>query len=163
MCVRRSARFHSNRHRRHQLHGLIRLHRIITDHSDIRMNKAIQPTKTSGRAGQIEKWIPGLQALRNYQRAWLPRDLAGTIVDVAFRPTTYIGVLDASLTPEVPMAIRTLDAVDSRDRNKDVIDDVLYKSEDSYVSLRSVYLQRRRALVAGDQSGADALPNIFEN
>jgi len=91
------------------------------------------------------------------------RDLAGSIVDVAFRPTTYIGAIDASLTPEVPMAIRTLDVIDARDRNKDVIDDVLYKSEDSYVSLRSVYLQRRRALVAGDTSGADALPNIFEN
>jgi len=44
------------------------------------MNTATQPTKTPGRAGQIGKWIPGLQALRNYQRAWLPRDLVAGLV-----------------------------------------------------------------------------------
>jgi len=51
------------------------------------MNTAIQPTKTSTRAGQIEKWIPGMQALRNYQRAWLPRDLiAGLVLSTLLVP-----------------------------------------------------------------------------
>ncbi len=44
------------------------------------MKAAIQPAKLSARPGQIEKWIPGLRALRNYQRAWLPRDLVAGLV-----------------------------------------------------------------------------------
>jgi len=44
------------------------------------MNTAIQPTKTSDRTDQIGKWLPGLQVLRNYHRAWLPRDLVAGLV-----------------------------------------------------------------------------------
>jgi phospholipid-binding lipoprotein MlaA len=50
-----------------------------------------------------------------------------------------------------------------RNANAALIDDLLYESADPYISLRSVYLQRRRSEVAGDKGGADALPNIFEN
>ena len=51
------------------------------------MNTATQPTRSSGSLGQIEKWVPGLRALRNYQRAWLPRDLmAGLVLSTLLVP-----------------------------------------------------------------------------
>ena len=91
------------------------------------------------------------------------RDAVGRVVDLAFAPTTYVGAIDSSLSPEVPIAALALETIDFRDRNMDVIDDVLYESEDSYVSLRAIYLQRRRAQVAGDEAGADSLPDIFDS
>lgn len=91
------------------------------------------------------------------------RDLAGRAGDLAFRPTTYLGLVASGTTPEVPLALTATETVDLRNRNFALIDDLLYKSDDSYVSVRSVYLQRRRAMVAGDNAGAEALPDIFEN
>jgi phospholipid-binding lipoprotein MlaA len=90
-----------------------------------------------------------------------PRDLGGAVVDRAFQPTTYVGyyVDGAGM---VPPAVGALGVVDERNRNADLIDEVLYGSPDSYVALRSIYLQRRRALVAGDDAGA-ALPDIFDD
>ena len=32
------------------------------------------------RLAQVEKWMPGLRALRSYQRTWLPRDLIAGVV-----------------------------------------------------------------------------------
>jgi len=40
----------------------------------------MQPTNATGRLVQIEKWVPGVRALRNYQRSWLPRDLIAGLV-----------------------------------------------------------------------------------
>jgi phospholipid-binding lipoprotein MlaA len=91
------------------------------------------------------------------------RDAFGGIVDIAFKPTTYLGVIDSDLTPEVSLALTVTEKIDKRDRNGDLIDEVLYESADPYISLRSIYLQRRRSLVAGDEAGADALPDIFDN
>jgi phospholipid-binding lipoprotein MlaA len=91
------------------------------------------------------------------------RDAFGGIVDFALTPTTYIGVIDPSLSPEVGIALLGVGTIDKRDRNADLIDDVLYNSADPYISLRSIYLQRRRADVAGDEGGVDAIPNIFDN
>ena len=90
------------------------------------------------------------------------RDAFGSIVDFALSPTTYLGLIDPSLSPEVGLALFAGDTIDTRDRNGDLIDDVLYKSVDPYVSLRSIYLQRRRSQVAGDKAGAEALPDIFD-
>ncbi len=72
-------------------------------------------------------------------------------------------MIDPSLSPEVGLALLAGETVDDRDRNGDLIDDVLYESADPYISLRSIYLQRRRSLVAGDEAGAEALPDIFDN
>jgi len=91
------------------------------------------------------------------------RDAFGGIVDFALTPTNYIGVIEPSLSPEVGLALLGVGTIDKRDRNGDLIDSVLYESADAYISLRSIYLQRRRAEVAGDTGGADALPNIFDN
>ena len=85
------------------------------------------------------------------------RDAAGTVVDMAFSPLSYLGV-----PSEARLGARALDIVDTRDRNFELIDDLLYESEDPYVSLRSVYLQRRRSLVGGEEAGAEGLPDIFD-
>jgi high affinity sulfate transporter 1 len=37
-------------------------------------------TTSPSRISRIEKWMPGVRALRNYQRGWLPRDLVAGIV-----------------------------------------------------------------------------------
>jgi high affinity sulfate transporter 1 len=37
-------------------------------------------TTSPSRISRIEKWMPGIRALRNYQRGWLPRDLVAGIV-----------------------------------------------------------------------------------
>jgi phospholipid-binding lipoprotein MlaA len=91
------------------------------------------------------------------------RDAFGGIVDFALTPTNYLGVIEPSLSPEVGLALLGVGTIDKRDRNGDLIDEVLYESADPYISLRSIYLQRRRSEVAGDKGGAGALPNIFDN
>ena len=42
-------------------------------------NTTVQTTAPS-RLSPIEKWVPGLRALRSYQRVWLPRDLVAGLV-----------------------------------------------------------------------------------
>ena len=91
------------------------------------------------------------------------RDAFGGLVDIALTPTTYIGAVDASLSPEVGLGLLAAETIDKRDRNGELIDQVLYESADPYISLRSIYLQRRRAAVAGNKGGADVLPDIFDN
>ncbi len=44
-----------------------------------------------------------------------------------------------------------------------LIDDLLYASDDSYTTLRSIYLQRRRAQVAGGETVIEDLPDIFRD
>jgi phospholipid-binding lipoprotein MlaA len=85
------------------------------------------------------------------------RDAVGSVVDLAFAPTTYLG-----LTLTESAAVYAAEVIEFRDREMEPIDEVLYNSEDSYVTLRSVYMQQRRAKAAGKDNEADALPNIFE-
>lgn len=82
-----------------------------------------------------------------------PRTGFGAIVDIAFAPTTYFGQPFAGLS-------RTfVDIIDTRARNGELIDDVLYNSEDSYALTRSLFLQRRAAFVAdGADTFEDAIP-----
>jgi len=89
------------------------------------------------------------------------RDAPGFFVDMAFTPTTYIGPLTA--LDGVGPAITTLRFVDARNHNSELLDDLFYRSDDPYVSVRSIYLQRRRALVARDGNPADTLPDIFDD
>ncbi len=90
------------------------------------------------------------------------RDAFGGIVDLALSPTTYLGLVAPGVSPELGLALEAGEVVDDRDRNGDQIDEVLYESADPYISLRSIYLQRRRSEVAGEDSGAEALPDIFD-
>jgi phospholipid-binding lipoprotein MlaA len=91
------------------------------------------------------------------------RDLSGTVADILMSPLSPLGLLPPNVRFETGVGLRVLEFTDTRDRYKQTIDELLYESEDPYVSLRSVYLQRRRAQVAGEDAGAEALPNIFEN
>lgn len=44
------------------------------------MNTTIAQNTSSSQLAKIEKWIPGLGAIRNYERSWLPRDLVAGLV-----------------------------------------------------------------------------------
>ena len=90
------------------------------------------------------------------------RDAFGGVVDIALSPTTYLGLIDPDLSPEVGLALVAVSAIHTRASNADLIDELLYESADPYISLRSVYLQRRRSEVAGEEGAADALPDIFD-
>lgn len=89
------------------------------------------------------------------------RDVTGFVVDRAFSPTTYVGLFTAA--DAVGPLTTGLEFVDRRNRNADLIDEVLYNSPDSYVTLRSAYLQRRRAQIAGDEGVQNNLPDIFDD
>ncbi|MFQ5565011.1 MAG: VacJ family lipoprotein [Paracoccaceae bacterium] len=91
------------------------------------------------------------------------RDAFGGLVDIALTPTTYLGVVAPGISPETGLSLVAGETIHDRDANGDLIDEVLYESADPYISLRSVYLQRRRSEVAGDKGGAEALPDIFDN
>ena len=56
-----------------------------------------------------------------------------------------------------------LEIVHNRNRNAVLIDDLLYNSEDSYVSLRASYIQNRRRAASGGETDVDALPDLFSN
>lgn len=86
------------------------------------------------------------------------RDAVGRVVDFAFKPTTYLGGGDAQI---ISYGIRGVDVVDTRDRYRTFFDEVLYESEDSYITSRSAYIQNRRRLQTGE-TDVETLPDIFE-
>ncbi|MEP1443305.1 MAG: VacJ family lipoprotein [Hyphomicrobiales bacterium] len=90
------------------------------------------------------------------------RDTFGRIGDIALSPTTYIGVItDFGFGGAISNGTNI---VDQRQRNGELLDDVIFASPDPYVTLRSTYIQRRRALVEGDSGSTEAdgaaLPEI---
>ncbi|MGD1924200.1 MAG: VacJ family lipoprotein [Paracoccaceae bacterium] len=89
------------------------------------------------------------------------RDLLGFAVDNAFSPTFYIGQFTA--LDAVGPSVTAGDIIHGRDARFKIIDDLLYESEDSYVTLRSAFLQRRRAQIAGPDSTVDSLPDLFDD
>ena len=44
------------------------------------MSSSSMQAATPSRIQRIGKWIPGVNAMRHYQRAWLPRDLVAGLV-----------------------------------------------------------------------------------
>lgn len=44
------------------------------------MNTTVSQSTSTARQAQVEKWVPGLSALRGYKRVWLPRDLLAGLV-----------------------------------------------------------------------------------
>ena len=83
------------------------------------------------------------------------RDAVGRVVDSVFVPTSYLVGSDAA------WGVRAVDVVDTRDRYRALIDDVLYESEDSYRASRNAYIQNRRRVQAGETQ-IEALPDIFD-
>ena len=82
------------------------------------------------------------------------RDAVGELVDRIFVPTSYIA------PSEVVWGVRVADVLDTRDRYRAVINEVLYESPDSYRATRNAYVQNRRRGQAGE-TVIDALPDIF--
>lgn len=89
-----------------------------------------------------------------------PRDVGGTIVDLAFSPSFYVGQFTS--VEYFGVAQNVVGTIDQRNRNASFIDQALYESPDSYVTLRSVYNQRRAAAIGSDD-GEDDLPIIFDD
>lgn len=87
------------------------------------------------------------------------RDGFGSLVDIAFRPQSYLSVItDFNYGGLVS---RGVEAVDKRHRNGDLLDNVIFASPDPYVTLRSTYLQRRRALASDNVLGADGMEDAL--
>lgn len=93
------------------------------------------------------------------------RHLAGRIVNLALDPSVLItaGVVEVGAAVSIASTARTpVDIVNTRHENADIVNDVLYESEDSYLTARTGYIQNRRRFVAGGETDTKALPDIFE-
>ncbi|MBY8975700.1 VacJ family lipoprotein [Rhodobacteraceae bacterium NNCM2] len=91
------------------------------------------------------------------------RDTVGAGVEYGLDGLTYVGIFaGASYLDYALPAWTVTEIVDRRNRNADLIDDLLYESADSYVSIRSIYLQRRDSLIRGGETDDDSLPDIFD-
>lgn len=91
------------------------------------------------------------------------RHLVGRIVNFALDPTILItvGAVEVANTIAIiDLARAPISAVRARDDNFGLVDDILYESEDSYVTSRSGYVQARRRRVAGETT-AEQAPDIF--
>lgn len=91
------------------------------------------------------------------------RDAIGLLVDVALSPTTYISSGSEPAVQAALQAVRPIDILETRTKRGALIDDLLYRSEDSYVSLRSNYIQNRRRRASGNETDVDSLPDLFSN
>ena len=92
------------------------------------------------------------------------RHVVGRVVNFALDPSFLIttGVADVGTAVTVIDASRTpLDVVTFRHENAEIIDDVLYNSEDSYVTSRTAYVQNRRRFVTGE-TDTEQLPDLFD-
>lgn len=87
------------------------------------------------------------------------RDGLGRIVDIGLRPQTYLGVItDFNYGGLISRGVET---IDRRHRNGDLLDNVIFSSPDPYITLRSTYLQRRRALASDNVLGADGMEDAL--
>lgn len=90
------------------------------------------------------------------------RDSVGRLVDIALSPTTYFGTFTDFRYAGA--ALGGLELISRRERNRELVDSVILASPDPYVTLRSIYVQRRRAKASGDVIGGDGaeadLPEI---
>lgn len=93
------------------------------------------------------------------------RHIAGRIVNFALDPSILIttGVVEVGTAVTIASNARTpTEIVNARHENAELIDDVLYRSDDSYVTARTGYIQNRRRQVAGGETDTEELPDIFD-
>jgi phospholipid-binding lipoprotein MlaA len=87
------------------------------------------------------------------------RDTVGLVVDFAIDPMSHV-------TPKkykpAKTGVKLLELAGDRDQYGDVIDGVLYDTEDSYASQRLYYLQNRRFKLNGGEISEDELENPYE-
>ncbi|MEP3113607.1 VacJ family lipoprotein [Nisaea sp.] len=84
------------------------------------------------------------------------RDLAGRVVDMFFDPLTYI-VSGQDAQNAISIGRGGTEAVDFRAQNFDQINELKASSIDYYARLRSIYLQRREALIRNGEPTAAPL------
>ncbi len=84
------------------------------------------------------------------------RDLAGRVVDIFFDPLTYI-VSGQGAQNAITIGRSGTEAVDFRAQNFDQINELKASSVDYYARLRSIYLQRREALIRNGEPKAAPL------
>lgn len=89
------------------------------------------------------------------------RDAVGTAVDFVLNPIFWLLPSDGLGGPAVTAGRIGVSTVEVRNQNFDLIDEIFYDSEDSYVTLRSIYIQNRRRFVGGDAVNPESLPDIF--
>ena len=95
------------------------------------------------------------------------RHAVGRIVDFVLDPVSLAtgGIVSPGVI-DLPGAITTARApvtiVNIRHENANFINQVLYESDDSYISARTGYVQTRRRQVSGGETDADELPDIFD-
>jgi phospholipid-binding lipoprotein MlaA len=86
------------------------------------------------------------------------RDAPGLAVDFALDPLTYVGLPGGTATS---VALAAGSPITTRAENFALFDQLLFDSEDSYVTLRNVYVQTRRRAAAGGVTPDESLPDIF--
>ena len=92
------------------------------------------------------------------------RHLVGRFVDFALDPTILLtaGVVEAPRAVTIASAARTpAGIVNGRHENDKLIDEIFYRSDDSYVTAKTGYIQLRRRQITGE-TDTEALPDIFE-
>ncbi len=87
------------------------------------------------------------------------RDTVGIIVDFATDPMDHI--LPSKYKPHTT-AVKLIELAGDRDEYGDVIDGVLYETEDSYASQRLYYLQNRRFQLSGGEISDADLENPYD-
>ncbi|MEM8813235.1 MAG: VacJ family lipoprotein [Pseudomonadota bacterium] len=90
----------------------------------------------------------------------------GRIVDIAFHPVSYVtfwsDMGSFSAVDAVSPAYRVAETIEQRARNADLVNEILYASPDTYVTLRTVYVQNRRSLLSGGEVTDATLPESLE-
>lgn len=89
------------------------------------------------------------------------RDAVGKVGDFALNPLTYVTVGSGSGEIALLAVENGGPPIVARHRNFDLIDELLYESEDSYVALRTAYVLNRRARAAEGGVDVENLPDIF--
>lgn len=89
------------------------------------------------------------------------RSAFGRIGDYALDPLTYIG--SGTATTIAKASVTPTRIIDTRYRFSDLLDEVLYESDDSYTKVRNTYLQRRRNAILNGQVTEEVLPDIYES
>jgi len=89
-----------------------------------------------------------------------PRDTTGRLVDYALDPLTWVGY--AYNVSYINTARAGLDAIDTRARNLEAIDELKKGSVDFYATVRSLYRQKRNDLIKNGETEQQASQIITE-
>jgi phospholipid-binding lipoprotein MlaA len=108
---------------------------------------------TMGKAGSAE----GSYLVLPFAGPKPPRDLVGTVVDIAFDPLTYAQFPGDTTWTVVRAGVSILD---TRTQQLDAVDTIERSSIDFYATTRNLYRQSRNAKINEGRPGTDDLPNL---